>query len=119
MEKNLKIIQDLKNKILKGDYITKEEALLLCNQPLKYLGEAANEIRDYFCGNKFDICSIVNAKSGMCSEDCKYCAQSIYNKTDAQIHDLLEKDEILKLAKYNRSKGIIRFSIVASGKKFK
>jgi len=113
----MKIIQDLKKKILKGNYITKEEALLLCNQPLKDLGDAANEIREYFCGNKFDICSIVNAKSGMCSEDCKYCAQSAYNKTDVQIHDLLEKDEVVKLAKYNSSKGIIRFSIVASGKK--
>lgn len=113
----MKIIQDLKNKILKGGYITKEEALLLCNQPLKDIVEAANEIREYFCGNKFDICSIVNAKSGMCSEDCKYCAQSIYNKTETQIHDLLEKDKIVKLLKYNSSKGIIRFSIVASGKK--
>jgi biotin synthase len=117
MELNLKIIQDLKNKILKGKYITKEEALLLCNQPLKYLAYAANEIRGHFCGTKFDVCSIVNAKSGMCSEDCKYCAQSVYNLTEAQIHDLLEKDEIVKLAKYNSSKGIIRFSIVTSGKK--
>jgi biotin synthase len=117
VELNLKIIQDLKNKILKGKYITKEEALSLCNQPLKYLGYAANEIREHFCGNKFDVCSIVNAKSGMCSEDCKYCAQSIYNRTEAQSYDLLEKDEIVKLAKYNSSKGILRFSIVTSGKK--
>ena len=113
----MKIIQDLKKKILKGNYIAKEEALLLCNQPLKDIADAANEIREYFCGNKFDICSIVNAKSGMCSEDCKYCAQSVYNKTEAQIHDLLERDEIVKLAKCNSSKGIIRFSIVASGKR--
>lgn len=113
----MEIIQDFKNKILKGKDIIKEEALLLCNQPLKDLCNAANEIREHFCGNKFDVCSIVNAKSGMCSEDCKYCAQSVYHKTEARIHDLVDKKEIVKLAKYNNSKGIIRFSIVASGKK--
>lgn len=81
------------------------------------LGKKANEIREYFCGSDFDICTIVNGKSGKCEEDCKYCAQSKFYKTDIQIFDLISKEEALKDALKNYSKGVKRYSVVTSGKR--
>lgn len=69
-------IEQLKEKIWSGDDILKEEAILLYQEPLEEICQAANEIREHFCQNRFDICTIINGKSGKCSEDCKYCAQS-------------------------------------------
>ena len=60
-------VKELEEKVLRGDEITREEALFLYDQPLKPLTEAANRIRKHFCGNRFDLCTIINAKSGNCS----------------------------------------------------
>ena len=73
-------IESLTEKVLKGYLINKDEAKFLYYQPLKELSKNADKIRKYFCKNKFDICTIINAKSGRCSENCKFCAQSSYNK---------------------------------------
>ena len=71
-----------KKKVLNGELIGKEEALFLAEEaPLNELTEAANEIRKHFCKNKFDICTIINGKSGKCSENCKFCAQSSFYHT--------------------------------------
>ena len=70
-------IEEAKQYILEGRKITEEQALSLANHPDKEaLYEAAHQITRHFMGNKFDTCSIINAKSGNCSEDCKWCAQS-------------------------------------------
>ena len=74
-------VNDLKEKILNGYRINKQEALDLVKAPLDELSTAANEIRKHFCGDDFDICTIINGKSGRCSEDCKYCAQSAHYTT--------------------------------------
>lgn len=71
------MINILKEKVLNGGEITREEVLLLCSQENKQaLYEAAGEIRDKMAGRHFDTCSIINARSGRCSENCKWCAQS-------------------------------------------
>lgn len=62
------MIKELKEKVLKGGTITKEEAMKLITAPLKELTEAANEIREKVCGQGFDLCTIVNGKCGKCSE---------------------------------------------------
>ena len=111
------LINELKQKVLNEEMIEKSEALKLYNEPLEELCEAANEIRKYFCGNKFDICTIVNAKSGKCSEDCKYCAQSAYYDTSCEEYPLISIDDMLSDAKYNQEKGVLRYSIVTSGKR--
>ncbi len=77
----------------------------------------ANRVREKFNGNKIDLCSIINAKSGACPEDCSFCAQSAHNKTDAGTYPLLNKKEILDAAGAAKEKGIKRFCIVTSGKK--
>lgn len=109
-------INNLKEKIKNGYVITREEAIEVYNSDYDELTKAADELREYFCGNDFDVCTIINAKSGKCSENCKFCAQSGHYHTNVKEYDLLDEDVIVKdaLDKYNR--GIPRYSMVASGK---
>lgn len=109
-------INKLKEKIKNGYVITREEAIEVYNSDYDELTKAADELREYFCGNDFDVCTIINAKSGKCSENCKFCAQSGHYHTNVKEYDLLDEDVIVKdaLDKYNR--GIPRYSMVASGR---
>lgn len=106
----------LKEKVLGEENITKEEIMTLKDADLEELAQAADEIRAKFCGNGFDICTIINAKSGKCSENCKYCAQSAYYDTTAEVYPLLGTEKIVKQAKYNDDRGVLRFSLVTSGR---
>lgn len=110
-------IDELTKKIIDGYLISKEEALLLVDQPIDELTSNANKIRQHFCSNIFDMCVIINGKCGKCSENCKFCAQSTNNKNDVDSHALVSKEEILQDAKYNSDKGIVRYSIVTNGRK--
>ena len=74
----MSFVSEMKEKVLKGGLVGRQEALRLAEEPLLELQEAADEIRKSMCGNGFDICTIVNGKCGRCSEDCKYCAQSAH-----------------------------------------
>lgn len=109
--------EDLKEKVLSGQPITREEALSLVYDDLERLCSAADEIRRAYCGNGFDLCAIVNAKCGKCGEDCKFCAQSIVYRTDITEYPLLEADEMVKAAAAARDGGALRFSAVTSGGK--
>lgn len=111
---NLKILTD---KVLNGEQIDKAEAMFLYEQLLSELCESADRIRRYFCSNGFDICTIINAKSGSCSENCKFCAQSAHSHTCAAQYPLLSAQEILAQAKTDHDQGVLRFSIVTSGKR--
>lgn len=110
-------LKALTEKVLRGEQITKEEAMFLYQQPLTQLCESADEIRRHFCSNQFDICTIINGKSGRCSENCKFCAQSAHNHTGAAQYPLLSAEEILAQAKINHEQGVLRYSIVTSGKR--
>lgn len=108
---------EIKNAVIEGYNISLDEALMLYNEPLEKLLFEANEIRLHFCGNNFDLCTIINARSGSCSEDCKFCSQSSHFKTSADSYPLLSEKEILKDAKHNESQGVKRYSLVTSGRK--
>lgn len=95
----------------------KSEALEYLKLPKEKLYESAHKITLEHIGTQFSSCSIINAKSGNCPEDCKWCAQSIHNKTQVNKYPLLEKDEAVKWAARNMEQGISRFSIVTSGKR--
>lgn len=110
------VIEICKEKVLSGQDITKVEALKLYEQELQPLCDGANEIREYFCSNGFDICTIVNGKSGRCSENCKFCAQSAHYHTGSDQYPLLNTEEIVRQAKYNADRGVLRYSIVTSGR---
>ena len=91
--------------------------MFLYEQPLEELCSSADKIRKHFCKNQFDICTIVNAKSGHCSENCKFCAQSAHNHTGSAEYPLLPTEEIVAHAKSNHEQGVLRYSIVTSGKR--
>lgn len=110
-------VKTITNNVLCGKQITKEEAMFLYEQPLAELCESADKIRRHFCSNQFDICTIINGKSGRCSENCKFCAQSAHNHTGTAEYPLLSADEITAQAKINFEQGVLRYSIVTSGRR--
>lgn len=107
----------LLDKVLSGQSCTREELLQLCTEPLEELCQAANAIREHFCGNTFDLCTIINGRSGRCSENCKYCAQSAHYNTAVDEYPLLPRETILDGARRCEEAGILRYSVVTSGKR--
>ncbi|MCX7655173.1 MAG: biotin synthase BioB [Treponemataceae bacterium] len=109
-------LDDITKKVLAGTPLDTETALLLAEVPLEMLCKGADQIRRYFCGDTFDMCSIVNARSGRCPEDCKFCAQSLHYHTSVEEYPLLDSEKILARARTDAAAGVHRFSIVISGR---
>lgn len=109
------IIKAIEQKILNGIEIDFTEAMSLMNMDNQYisdLSETATRIQQEYCGREVDLCTIMNAKSGKCTEDCKFCAQSSHYNTEIVVSDLVEKSEVIALAKENELEGVNRFSLV-------
>ncbi len=75
----------------------------------------ASEIREHFKGKTVSLCCIVNAKSGLCPENCKFCAQSAHHNTKADVYPLISRQEMIEKAKEARDAGGHFFGIVTSG----
>lgn len=84
---------------------------------LEEVFELAHQITQKYLGNRFDSCSIINAKSGNCSEDCSWCSQSAHHCAKVEIYPLINSKQAIKEATYNAECGIKRFSLVTSGKR--
>lgn len=112
----MSFIKELKKKVIEGGEITKDEVLKLYSENADELYVAADEIRKKLCGDTIDLCSIINGKSGRCSENCRYCAQSIHFNTGIEEYELLPYEKIKLCAKENENEGVNRFSIVTSGR---
>lgn len=111
------LIEKLKEKVLYGEKISREEALSLTNITNKQdLYVAAGIIRHKMAGNLFDTCSIVNARSGRCSENCKWCAQSAVFKTNIDEYELIDEKTCIELAHLNAEYKVNKFSFVTSGR---
>lgn len=106
----------LKDKVLAGGTLSADEIYALCDAPSHDLRDAAAEITARFCPRQFDSCSIVNARSGLCSENCKWCAQSAHYSTGCDTYDIIDHDECMQAARLNHKCGVRRFSLVASGR---
>lgn len=111
----MSIVQIWKEKILSGGEIDRPGAEELLKAPLEELCEAANEIREKLNGNTLDTCSILNGKSGLCTENCKYCAQARGHKTGVEEYPLLTVDRIVEEGLQTAEAGVDRFSVVTSG----
>lgn len=109
----------LAERIIEGERIESVEELLALveNTPRESLFEATHTITRTLCGEGFDTCAIINVKSGRCSEDCKWCAQSSHFATGVTWHDVLPWEAIRPLASENARWGIKRLSLVASGRR--
>ncbi|MCI5161278.1 MAG: biotin synthase BioB [Candidatus Electrothrix sp. AX5] len=79
------------------------------------LWAAADELRRYFMGNQFHLCSIINARSGNCTENCRFCAQSARHHTGAITYGLIDRELAISLALDNDAHGVHRLSLVTSG----
>ncbi|UCD36352.1 MAG: biotin synthase BioB [Nitrospiraceae bacterium] len=77
----------------------------------------ANRVREANRGIRVDLCSIINARSGACPEDCSFCAQSAHSSTRAETYPLVNRGNIISAAREARQRGVKRFCIVTSGKK--
>ena len=89
----------------------------LLKLPLTELIVEANKVRKQFAQEGVELCNILNAKSGACSQDCKFCAQSARHKTGSQAYPLKSKADMLKAARRAKEIGAERFDIVTSGDK--
>ncbi len=107
----------LAKEIILGRRITKADNFLseFIDTDLESLKKGADMIRKALVGEKVDLCTIINGRSGKCSENCKFCAQSAHYHTSCDIYDLLDEDTIISQAKANESEGVDRFAIVCSG----
>lgn len=98
------------------DY-TKEDFLKLYDTPLEELLKIAREITHETFSNEVEACSIISAKTGACSENCKYCAQSSHNHAEIECHPILDVETVKKAAYSAKENGASRFAIVTSGRR--
>lgn len=114
------LVAELRERVLAGGQITDEEAYSLADindaEGLEYLFRAAEDVTKKFSPRHFDTCSIVNARSGRCSENCKWCAQSAHYSTGCKEYAIVDEKECRDTAEACASHGIGRLSLVASGR---
>jgi len=106
-------------KVLNGGEISYDEAVELIHTPdedTMILLAMADKIRQKFNDGNVDLCAIVNARSGKCPENCKFCAQSAHHDTGITVYPFMPEDEIVDAARKAKEAGAVRFSIVTSGR---
>lgn len=111
------MIEFIKNKIFSGGEISPSEVselLKISDKTLLY--NLAKDVKTHFIGDNVEFCSIVNAKSGSCSEDCKWCSQSAHYKTIINKYSFINSRQALNAALQSTEQGINRFSLVTSGR---
>lgn len=114
----MNLIETCTSRVLAGGVLTREEASALSLHPAREaLYEGARRITRRLMGNKFDTCSIINAKSGNCPEDCKWCAQSGHYSAAVRLYPLLPEEECVRQALACRAQGVRRLALVTSGKR--
>jgi len=99
--------------------ITRDEASALGelsdHAEIEALVERAWRARVERFGDSTDMCSLVNAKSGGCAEDCGFCAQSRFADADTPLHAMMEPEQMLEHARAAEAAGAHRFCMVAQG----
>ncbi|WP_189012713.1 biotin synthase BioB [Paenibacillus marchantiophytorum] len=111
--------QTLTNKALTGEIITVEEGMAVLeadNEEVMPLLQAAFQVRKHYYGKKVKLNMIINAKSGLCPEDCGYCSQSIVSTAPVRTYTMLDKDSLLAGAREAMARKAGTYCIVASGK---
>ena len=106
-----------KSRALNDEVFDEETLLSIAQYPLSELIEAAHEITVRKASRVFNFCAIVNAKSGKCSENCRWCAQSRHYSAHCDIYPLLDSSTVIECAKAAQQAGASRFSLVTSGRK--
>lgn len=112
------MLDKILDRVLAGGAATVEEAVELERQySADELCAAADKVREARCGGRLDTCSIINARSGRCPEDCKFCAQSRHYHTGVNEYEVVDEKEAMELAADNERRGVRHLSLVTSGRR--
>ena len=117
MNSEIEFIRNCKERILAEKKIAYEEARILINvsdETLQYLSDAANEITRKFNGDWVDVETLINAKKGICPEDCSFCSQSAFYKSGIDTYKLLQAEIIIDNAKKAKKDGVKSFCLVCA-----
>ncbi|MBF0431548.1 MAG: biotin synthase BioB [Fibrobacteria bacterium] len=112
-------ISEVEQSVLEGAPLsakTAEKLFTARGSDVMFLFASANRIREHYCGNEAHLCGIINAKSGACSEDCIFCAQSAKHHTGIDKYQLLDADDIVKASRKAAADGARSFGIVTAWK---
>lgn len=115
----MKLLERLTEAALRGEPASIDDLLQLDAEcaDTDMLCDAADRIRRHHCGDTMDTCSIINARSGRCSEDCKWCSQSAHHHTGISEYDSCTEEDLLTSVRRNTERGVMRFSMVTSGRR--
>ena len=103
--------------IINGRRLNREDDLaFFMEEDLDSLCRGADEIRRRLRGDRADLCSIINGRSGRCGEDCKFCAQSSCHNAKINEYPFLEPEEILEDCRRHERQGVGRYSVVTAGR---
>lgn len=112
------VLNNLSERIIAGEQLSAADALELTTVSglERYeLFLAASRVKEHFVGSKVSLCSIINAKSGRCPENCAFCAQSAHHCTDVPVYPLVDEESLVAGAKNAEQSGSICYGIVTSG----
>ena len=110
-------IPELTEKIINGYRVKRGDDLsIFLDSDLEELQKGAGQIQKRLRRNHIDLCTIINGRSGRCSENCKYCAQAGCHHTGIEEYGFLPKEDIIAEAKKNQAAGVNRFAIVTAGR---
>ena len=110
-------LESIKEKVLAKKDITKEDAMELVEADLNELSAAADEIRKQFCGDKFEMCAVMNVRGGRCSENCRFCSQSTCSTAKVPTFSIRNEKHVKADALKRSGIGISHYCQVASGRK--
>ena len=113
----MSFVRELGRKVRDGAEATREDALRLYSEPLEEVCDEADAIRRERCGDAFDMCGIVNAKCGRCTENCRFCVQSRHNLTNITPYPMRAVAELVEAGERDAADGALRFSFVTSGRR--
>lgn len=119
MDTTYMCIIELAQRVIDGGEITEDEAkrlIRVSDDNTMVVLAMADKIRQRVAGERVDICAIINARSGSCPEDCKFCAQSAHYKTGAKTYQALPEEDIMAAARKAKEAGAVRFSLVTAGR---
>ena len=110
-------LKNLANEIIHGKRLSRTDSLsFFIDADLEILAEGADRIRRELCGDRVDLCTIINGRSGRCPEDCKFCAQSSFHRTGCEMYDMLDEETALLDCREKEKAGIHAYSIVTAGR---
>src|SRR5213082_2684144 len=111
--------QTLADRSIAGEALSQEEcrSVLRCpDERILELLDAAYRVRRTFCGNRVHLHVLMNAKSGLCPEDCHYCSQSKISTADIPQYNLLSREKLLDGARLAAERGSKTYCIVISAR---